>query len=59
MKFDYVCKPVCCEHNLPVEATYIHVTKLGRKGSMTCFTKAMFLRDYLAKPMGSSVFTEL
>ena len=39
MKFEYVCKPVFCEHNLPVEATYIHVTKLGRKGHMTCFTK--------------------
>ena len=30
---------VFCEHNLPVEVTYIHVTKLGRKGPMTCFTK--------------------
>ena len=39
MKFKYVCKPVFCEHNLPVEATYIHVTKPGRKGPMTCFTK--------------------
>ena len=39
MKFEYVWKPVFCEHNLPVEATYIHVKKLGRKGLMTCFTK--------------------
>ena len=39
MKFEYICKPVFCEHNLLVEATYIHVTKLGRKGPMTCFTK--------------------
>ena len=33
MKVDYVCKPVFYEHTLPVpvEATYIHVTKLGRK----------------------------
>ena len=27
------------EHNMPAEATYIHVTKLGRKGPMTWFTK--------------------
>ena len=39
MKFEYVCKPVFCEHNLPVEATYIHVTKLGRNGPMTCLIK--------------------
>ena len=39
MEFEYVCKPVFCEHNLPVEATYIHVTELGRKGPVTCFTK--------------------
>ena len=25
MKFEYVSEPVFCEHNLPVEATYIHV----------------------------------
>ena len=34
MKCEYVCKPVFCEHNLPVEATYIRVTKLGRKGHL-------------------------
>ena len=39
IQFEYVCKPVFCEHNLPVEATYIQVIKLGRKGPMTCITK--------------------
>ena len=39
IQFEYVCKPVFCEHNLPVEATYIQVTKLGRKGPMTFFRK--------------------
>ena len=39
MEFEYVCKPVFREHNLPVEATYIHVTILGRNGPMTCVTK--------------------
>ena len=39
MEFEYVSKPVCCEHNLPVEAKYIHVTKLGTKGPMTCNTR--------------------
>ena len=38
IKFYYDCKPVLCEHNLPVETTYIPVTKLGRKGHMTSFT---------------------
>ena len=39
IKFEYVCKPVFCEHNLPVETTYIPMAKLGRKGHMTSFTK--------------------
>ena len=39
IKFEYVCKPVFGEHNQPVEATYSQVTKLGRRGTMTCFTK--------------------
>ena len=56
MKFEYVCKPVFCEHNLPVEATYIHVTKLGRKGPMTCFTKnPHFFGTTWPNQMGSSL----
>ena len=39
IKFEYVCNPVFCEHSLLVETTYIQMTKLGRKGPMTCFTK--------------------
>ena len=40
MKFDYVCKPVFCEHNLPVEAT-VHSsdTHLEERDYRTCFTK--------------------
>ena len=59
MKFECVCKPVYCERNLPVEATNIHVTNLGRKGPMTCFFfyPYFFVHDYLAKSDG--VFTEL
>ena len=36
MKFEYVWEPVFCEHNLPVEATYIHVhssDKTWKKGT--------------------------
>ena len=39
IQFKYVCKPVFCEHSQPVEATYSQVTKLGRRGPMTCFIK--------------------
>ena len=57
MKLEYVCKPVFCEHNLPVEATYIHVTKLGRKGPMTCFTNIhiIFFVTTWPNQMGSSL----
>ena len=58
IKFEYVCKPVFCEHNLPVEATYIQVTKLGRNGPIClALQKSIFLCDYLARSNG--VFTEL
>ena len=56
MKFEYVCKPVFCEHNLNVETTYIHVTKLGRKGPMTCLTKnPYFFVTTWPNQMGSSL----
>ena len=57
MEFEYVCKPVYCEHNLPVEATYIHETKLEERDLWLALQKSIFLCDYLAKSDG--VFTEL
>ena len=54
MKFEYVCKPVFCEHNLPVEATYINVTKPGRKGPMT-YKNPYFFATTWPNQMGSAL----
>ena len=58
MKFEYVCKPVFCEHNLPVD---IHsCDKTWKKGPYDLLNKNPYFfvtSDYLAKSDG--VFTEL
>ena len=48
IKFEYVYKPVFCEHNLPVETTYIPVTKLGRKGHIFSFHFISFILTHSA-----------
>ena len=57
MKFEYVCKPVFCEHNLPVEAHTFMWQNLEERDLWLALQKSIFLCDYLAKSDG--VFTEL
>ena len=57
IKFEYVFKTVFCEHNLPVEATYSQVTKLGRRGPMTCFTNFFwFHKGFFCNPNADCIF---
>ena len=56
IKFEYVCKPVFCEHYLPLEATYIQVTKLGGKGTYDLLYKnPYFFVTSWPNQMGSSI----
>ena len=59
MKFEYVCKPVFCEHNLPVKATYIHhdsCDKTGKKGTYDLLYKnPYFFVTTWPNQMGSSL----
>ena len=57
MKFEYVCKPVFCEHNLPVEATCIHTCdKTWKKGTYDLLYKnPYFFVTTWPNQMGSSL----
>ena len=55
MKFEYVCKPVFCEHNLPVEAIH-SCDKTWKKGTNDLLYKIpYFFVTTWSNQMGSSL----
>ena len=56
IQFEYVCKPVFCEHNLPVEATLYSSDKTGKKGTYDLLYKnPYFFVTTWPNQMGSSL----